>query len=120
MKIIIIILEDAVIFLTSTAQQDVLYPGEFVTFLCIANGSRLKWKLDSMNEFLFDNLEKNIIYKPHSESYATLQPREDGLLESTYSLLSLPSSGNLTVTCFDGSAQEELTISVMAGMYVCQ
>ena len=71
-----------------------------------------------MNEFSFDNLEKNIIYKPLSESYATLLPREDGLWESTYSLLSLPSSGNLTVACFDGSDSEELTISVMAGMYV--
>ena len=73
-----------------------------------------------MSEFSFDHLETmgQIIHKPLSDSYATLLPRGDGLWKSTYSLLSLPSSGNITVACFDGSANEELTISVMAGMYV--
>ena len=120
MKIIITILGDASINLTSTAQQNVLRPGEFITFLCIASGSRLVWTLNSMSEFSFDNLEsvERIVHKPLSETYATLLPRRDGLWESTYFLLSLPSSGNMTVACFNGSDSEELTISVMAaGMY---
>ena len=61
---------------------------------------------------------ERIIHKPLSESYATLLPREDGLWESTYSLLSLPSSGSMTIACFNGSDSEELIISVMTGMYV--
>ena len=114
------ILGDAVINLTSTAQQNVLRPGEFITFLCIASGSRLVWTLNSMSEFSFDSLEsmEKIIHKPLSESYATLLPRRDGLWESTYTLLSLQSSGSVTVACFNGSDSEELTISIMAGMYV--
>ena len=122
MKIIITILGGAVINLTSTAHQNVLHPGEFITFHCIANGSRLVWTLNRRSQHSFDNLESEepIIDRPRSESYATLLPRGDGLWESTYTLLSLPSSGNMTVACFDGSDSEELTISVMAGMYVCQ
>ena len=114
-----IITGNADINLTSTAERKL---GEFVTFRCIANGSRLVWTLNSMSEFSFDNLEsrERIIHKPNSESYATLLPRRDGLWESTYTLLGLQSSGNMTVTCFNGSASEGMTISVMAGMYVCQ
>ena len=119
---IIIILRDAAIKLTSTAQQNVLHPGEFATFFCIANGSRLVWTLNSMVEFSFNNLERmeHIIYEPLSDSYATLLPRGGRLWVSTYTLLSLQSSGNMTVACLDGSVSKELTISVMAGMYVCQ
>ena len=122
MKIIITILGNAIFKVTSTALDNVLCPGEFITFLCITNGSRLVWTLNSMSEFYFDNLEsmEHIIHKPLSKSYATLLPRGDGLWESTYSLLSLQSSGSVTVACFDGSDSENLTISVMAGMYVCQ
>ena len=122
MKIIITILGDAVISLTSTAQQNVLCPGEFITFLCIANGSRIVWTLNSMSQFSFDNQERmgKIIPKPQDDSHATLLPSVDGLWESTYTLLSLPSSGNMTVACFNGSDSEELIISVIAGMYVCQ
>ena len=118
-KIFITILENASTYLTSTAHKNVLYSEEFVTFLCIANGSRLVWTLNSRSEFSFDDLGKveKIIHKPLSDSYATLLPRGDGMWISTYSLLSLPSSGNMTVACFDGSDSEELTISVMAGMY---
>ena len=119
---IITILGDAVINLTSTAHQNQLCPGEFITFHCIANGSRLVWLLNSMSEFSFDNLGsmERIIHKPVSDSYATLLPRGGVLWESTYSLLSVPSSGNMTIACFDGSDSEDLTISVIAGMYVCQ
>ncbi len=67
-----------------------------------------------MSEFSFDNLERieRIIHKPLSESYAILLP---GLWESTYTLFSVHSSGNMTVACFDGTDSEELIISVMAG-----
>ena len=73
-----------------------------------------------MSEFSFDNLEsvERIIHKPLSQSYATLLPHGDGLWESTYSLLSLPSSRDINVACFDGSASKELTISVIIGKYV--
>ena len=113
---IITILGNADIDLTSTAERKL---GEFVTFHCIANGSRLVWTLNSMSEFSFDNLEsmERIIHKPLSDSYATLLPHRYGLWESTYSLLSLPSSGSMTIACFDGSGSENLTISVMTGMY---
>ena len=75
-----------------------------------------------MSEFSFDNRERmgKIIPKPQDDSHATLLPSVDGLWESTYTLLSLPSSGNMTVACFNGSDSEELIISVIAGMYVCQ
>ena len=117
--IIITTLGDAVINLTSTARQNVLCSGESVTFLCIANGSRLVWTLNSMSSFFFHNLEsrERIIHEPLSDSYATLLPRRDRLWESTYSLLSLPSS-HMNVTCFDGSDSERLTISVGTGTYV--
>ncbi len=73
-----------------------------------------------MSQYSFDNLEskEKIIHKPQEDSYATLLPHGDGLWESTYSLLSLPSSDSMTVACFDGSDSEELTISVIAGMYI--
>ena len=73
-----------------------------------------------MSEFSFDNLEsmERIIHKPLSQSYATLLPHGDGLWESTYSLLSLPSSRDINMACFDGSASKELTISVIIGKYV--
>ena len=72
-----------------------------------------------MTEFSFDHLEsvELIIRKPLPDSYATLLPRGDGLWESTYTLLSVHSSGSMTVACFNGSASEELTISVITGMY---
>ena len=75
-----------------------------------------------MSQFSFDNLEseEEIIPRPQDDSYATLLPHGDGLWESTYSLLSLPSSDNMTVACFNGSDSKGLTISVDAGMYVCQ
>ena len=57
LTIIVTILGNAVISLASTAQHDIFHPGEFVTFLCIANGSRLVWTLNSMSEISFDNLE---------------------------------------------------------------
>ena len=112
MKIIITILGDAVISLTSTAYLNELCPGEFITFHCIANGSRLVWTLNNMSQFSFDNLEseEKIISRPQDDSYATLLPRGDGLWESTYSLLS---SINMNVICFDGSASKGLTIRGM-------
>ena len=68
-----------------------------------------------MTEFSFDHLEsvELIIHKPLPDSYATLLPRGDGLWESTYTLLSVQSSGSMTIACFNGSASEELTISVI-------
>ena len=87
---IIIILGDAAIKLTSTAQQNVLHPGEFATFFCIANGSRLVWTLNSMVEFSFNNLERmeHIIYEPLSDSYATLlPPGYQHILYSVYRVL---------------------------------
>ena len=115
------ILGDAAINIVSTAKNDRLCPGEFITFYCIANGSRLVWTLNARSEFSFDNLEsvERIIHKPLSESYATLLPHGDGLWESTYFFFSLPSSQDMNVICFDGSASKELTISVDTGMYVC-
>ena len=118
-NIIIAILGNAVIYITSTASQNILCPGEFITFHCIANGSMLIWTLNSMSEFSFDSLEsmERIIHKPRSDSYATLLPRGDELWESTYSLLSLPSSQDLNVVCFNGSASKRLIISVVTGTY---
>ena len=120
-KIIITILGGVAINITSTAYQNELSPGEFITFHCVASGSRLVWTLDNKSEFSFDNLQsdENIVHKPQKDSHATLLPHRDGLWESTYTLLSLPSSGNMTVACFNGSASEELIVSVIAGMYVC-
>ena len=68
-----------------------------------------------MSSFFFADLEsvERIIHEPLSDTYATLLPRGDGLWESTYSLLSLPSSRDMNVACFDGSAREGLTISVI-------
>ena len=73
-----------------------------------------------MSSFIFDNLVRveRIIHEPLSDSYATLLPRGDRLWESTYSLLSLPSSRDINVACFDGSAREGLAISVIIGKYV--
>ena len=118
--IIIIILGSAAINLTSTAHQNKLSSGEFITFRCIANGSRFVWTLDTRSQFSFDNLERKeeIMHNPKSDSHATLLPRGDGLWELTYTLLSLQSSGNMTVACFNGSDNETLTISVDKGMYV--
>ena len=62
---------------------------------------------------------EKINHKPQEDSYTTLLPRGDGLWESTY-LLSLHNSQDINVVCFDGSANETLTISVDAGIYVCQ
>ena len=73
-----------------------------------------------MSSFIFDNLVRveRIIHEPLSDSYATLLPCGDRLWESTYSLLSLPSSRDINVACFDGSAREGLAISVIIGKYV--
>ena len=77
--------------------------------------------LNGMSEFSFDSLESagRIDTQPQKNSFATLLHGGDGLWESIYSLFSLPSSGSMTIACFDGSANETLTISVDAGMYVC-
>ena len=55
-----------------------------------------------------------IVYRPRLDSYATLL-RKDRLWESTYSILSLQSSHDVNVACFDGSDSERLTISVVKG-----